>query len=187
MRKVSSYKGKGYSAMTLEKSSGEANRSAGSKLPSASFRKKMWKSKSCADGTKFIFQAQGDIERPSGIRMLDRYGEAWFVVKDIGRLLGNKTGRFSTWYSIPEMERDVERIERSQSSRVWMKVVTLKGLTFLLSRTKYAQARAIIDWASHASDFVARNGAGEWTMVTPPAHINITTQHEAISASLSEG
>lgn len=102
------------------------------------------------------------------IRVIDRYGEAWFVIKDIADLLGRKTDKFASWSKIPEMDRDVDRIAYTPENKQWLKIVTLAGLPILLPRTNSAQSLAIVEWATAVSEALIQNGAGERTISTGP-------------------
>lgn len=168
MRKVSGMKGRGQRAVTQFRSLGGEKRSAGCKLPSGSFEKEMWKSKFRADGTKFKSPAQASVVRTPGIRMLNRYGEVWFVVKDISILLGRKTDRFTSWQSIPEMERDVDWFDRVEGRKQCLKIVTLTGLPVLLKSVSPALRERFLEWAQAVTMTAHQNGAGERITLTAP-------------------
>ena len=84
------------------------------------------------------------------IRVIDRHGEAWFVVKDIAELLGRKTDKFASWSKIPEMDRDVDRIAYTTENKQWLKIVTMEGLLALLSCVAQSRHKMVLEVAQIA-------------------------------------
>lgn len=81
------------------------------------------------------------------VRMINRYGDTWLVVSDLYAAIGVEIHCDQHWLDVPEMERDVDLFKTRSGKDKLQKIISVKGLPFLLKNVPIPLASKVLQWA----------------------------------------